>query len=133
MNTTSLLIALYALGYATPVMARGFGEALIEISVRASLQTTSELMSRATTAGTSPDDCHRHGRFHECMRLDPDTAALLVREAFSQDGPTLREFAAAMATRPETLAAAIVGRMPDEPTRDELERLLAIVGPGLAG
>jgi hypothetical protein len=63
--------------------------------------------------------------------LEAETADALMREAYAVRGKTLASFAARLGVGPEELAAAIVARMPEKPTRTQLTRLMSYVVPEL--
>jgi hypothetical protein len=117
----------------TPARAGDIGRALVEISIRASLQVTSEATFETTTHETSPDHypCHMGHRYSTCMRIDPEVGDQLVREAFAGKGTVLHDFADGLDVDEGAMAAAIVTSMPPAPTRTDLQRVLLISGPAL--
>jgi len=133
-----LALAFYALlaaCLATPARADdALARALIEISLRASLEATSHITFGATTDETSPHSraCERRRRYETCQALDPKVGDQLVREAFAFDGPLLRDFADGLEVAPQDLAALIVQDIPASPTRRELSGVLIRIAPALS-
>lgn len=100
---------------------------LLGISIQASLQTTTEATFAATTEESSPTwHCRQGRRYSTCSLVDPDVGDQLVREAFSGDGQALNDFADGLGMDRAALAGAIVDKMPAQPTRSDLRRVLVI-------
>ena len=68
---------------------------------------------------------------HAALRLDPDIADELIKEAYASNGPTLRWFAERFNVPTAHLAATIRSTAPAKPTRTELIHLMASVVPAL--
>lgn len=127
--------AILAACLTTPARAdNAIARALVEISLRASLEATSHITLGATSDETSPHSraCERRRRYETCQALDPKVGDQLVREAYAFDGPLLRDFADGLEVAPEDLAALIVQGFPANPTRQELSAVLIRISPTLS-
>ena len=140
MLTKLLILVASVSGFAaSPALAGGGGllgmtvAASVEGTMRALVDATSEATLRSTTCATTHADCERHrcpwGDACWTERLPLDVAARLHREAYAFRGATLQEVAGKLHVAPETLAAAIIQRVPEKPSRDDLERILVLAAP----
>ena len=67
----------------------------------------------------------------ETVRLDPDVADELIKQAYAFSGTELSTFARELGVPDKVLAIAIIRSVPDAPTRTQLQRLMTLVVPEL--